>query len=117
MFGARPQAADLTGLGEPYANTNPYQRMLTTRRTLRISDLPDDYRRTTLYQEVLRPAGFGDGMSTCLFAADGAYAGMSTCPLIRKSRSGTGERDHRPGGVVPGGSGTGELVIRRRVRR
>ena len=66
----------LTGLGEPYANTDPYQRMLTTRRPLRISDLPYDYRRTTLYQEVLRPAGFGDGMSTCLFAADGAYAGM-----------------------------------------
>jgi DNA-binding CsgD family transcriptional regulator len=66
----------LTGLGEPYAKTDPYQRMLTTHRPLRISDLPYDYRRTALYQEVLRPAGFGDGMSTCLFAADGAYAGM-----------------------------------------
>ena len=43
---------------------------------MRISDLPYDYRTTELYQEVLRPWGFGDGMSTCLFAADGAYAGM-----------------------------------------
>ncbi|KRA37867.1 MULTISPECIES: helix-turn-helix transcriptional regulator [unclassified Nocardioides] len=66
----------LTGLGEPYAKTDPYQRMLTTQRPLRISDLPYDYRKTKLYQEVLRPAGFGDGMSTCLFAADGTYAGM-----------------------------------------
>lgn len=66
----------LTGLGEPYARTDPYQRMLTTQRPLRISDLPYDYRKTKLYQEVLRPAGFGDGMSTCLFAADGTYAGI-----------------------------------------
>lgn len=70
------EVATLAGLGEPYANTDPYQRMLTTRRPIRISDLPYDYRRTPLYQEVLRPAGFGDGMSTCLFGADGAYAGM-----------------------------------------
>jgi len=66
----------LTGLGEPYARTDPYKRMLTTQRPLRIGDLPYDYRKTKLYQEVLRPAGFGDGMSTCLFAADGTYAGM-----------------------------------------
>ncbi len=70
------EPATLTGLAEPYAKTEPYQRMLTTRRPLRISDLPYDYRRTALYQEVLGPAGFGDGMSTCLFAADGAYAGL-----------------------------------------
>ena len=68
--------ATLAGLGEPYARTDAHQRMLTTHRPLRISDLPYDYRLTDLYQEVLRPAGFGDGMSTCLFARDGAYAGM-----------------------------------------
>ena len=69
-------SATLTGLGEPYARTDPYQRMLATQRPIRISDLPYDYRKTRLYQEVLRPAGFGDGMSACLFAGDGAYAGM-----------------------------------------
>lgn len=68
--------ATLAGLGEPYARTDPHQRMLKTQRPLRISDLPYDYRRTELYQEVLGPAGFGDGMSTCLFSGDGAYAGM-----------------------------------------
>lgn len=73
---SRYDTATLIGLGEPYAKTDPYQRMLATHRPLRISDLPYDYRKTTLYQEVLRPAGFGDGMSTCLFTADGAYAGI-----------------------------------------
>lgn len=70
------EPATLTGLAEPYVKTDPYQRMLTTQRPLRISDLPYDYRKTELYQEVLRPAGFGDGMSTCIFAPDGAYAGL-----------------------------------------
>ena len=69
-------SATLTGLGEPYARTDPYQRMLSTHHPLRINDLPYDYRKTALYQEVLRPAGFGDGMSACLFAGNGAYAGM-----------------------------------------
>jgi len=69
-------AATLIGLGEPYAQTEPHQRMLEQHRPLRITDLPYDYRQTKLYQEILRPAGFGDGMSSCLFAGDGGYAGM-----------------------------------------
>ena len=69
-------AATLVGLGEPYARTEPHQRMLEQHRPLRITDLPYDYRQTELYQEVLRPAGFGDGLSSCLFAGDGGYAGM-----------------------------------------
>jgi DNA-binding CsgD family transcriptional regulator len=69
-------AATLAGLGEPYSQTEPHQRMLQDHRPLRIADLPYDYRRTKLYREVLRPAGFGDGMSSCLFAGDGGYAGM-----------------------------------------
>ncbi|MEO5664721.1 MAG: LuxR C-terminal-related transcriptional regulator [Nocardioides sp.] len=69
-------AATLVGLGEPYAQTDPHERMLEQRRPLRIGDLPYDYRKTELFQEILRPAGFGDGMSSCLFAGDGGYAGM-----------------------------------------
>lgn len=69
-------AVTLDGLGEPYAQTEPHHRMLEQHRPLRIADLPYDYRQTELYQEILRPAGFGDGMSTCLFAGDGGYAGM-----------------------------------------
>jgi DNA-binding CsgD family transcriptional regulator len=69
-------AATLVGLGEPYAQTEPHRRMLAQHQPLRITDLPYDYRQTKLYQEILRPAGFGDGMSSCLFAGDGGYAGM-----------------------------------------
>jgi DNA-binding CsgD family transcriptional regulator len=66
----------LDGLSEPYANTDPHHRMLTTRRPLRIVDLPYDYRDTEMYQSVIAPMGFRDGMTTCLFAEDGSYAGM-----------------------------------------
>ena len=66
----------LVGLSEPYARTDAHRRMLEQHRPLRITDIPYDYRRTKLFQEVLQPAGFGDGMSSCLFAEDGGYAGM-----------------------------------------
>lgn len=69
-------AATLVGLGEPYMLTEPHQTMLEQQRPLRIADLPYDYRQTKLYEEILGPAGFGDGMSSCLFAGDGGYAGM-----------------------------------------
>lgn len=68
--------ATLVGLGERYVQTDPHRRMLEQRRPLRITDLPYDYRQTELFQEVLRPAGFSDGMSSCLFSVDGGYAGM-----------------------------------------
>jgi DNA-binding CsgD family transcriptional regulator len=66
----------LEGLSDPYADTDPHLRMLTTHRPLRIADLPYDYRNTEMYQNVIAPMGFRDGMTTCLFAADGRYAGM-----------------------------------------
>lgn len=68
--------ATLVGLGERYVQTEPHRRMLEQHRPLRITDLPYDYRATELFQEVLRPAGFADGMTSCLFAVDGGYAGM-----------------------------------------
>src|SRR3954452_7089050 len=48
----------LVGLSERYARTDAHQRMLEQQRPLRMTDLPYDYRRTRLFQEVLRPAGF-----------------------------------------------------------
>jgi DNA-binding CsgD family transcriptional regulator len=66
----------LEGLSDPYADTDPHLRMLITHRPLRIADLPYDYRNTELYQNVIAPMGFRDGMTTCLFASDGRYAGM-----------------------------------------
>jgi DNA-binding CsgD family transcriptional regulator len=66
----------LDGLSDPYADTDPHQRMLSTHKPLRIADLPYDYRDTEMYQSVIAPMGFRDGMTTCLFAADGHYVGM-----------------------------------------
>jgi DNA-binding CsgD family transcriptional regulator len=66
----------LDGLSDPYADTEPHQRMLSSHEPLRIADLPYDYRDTEMYQNVIAPMGFRDGMSTCLFAADGHYVGM-----------------------------------------
>jgi len=66
----------LDGLSDPYADTDPHQRMLSTHQPLRIADLPYDYRDTEMYQNVIAPMGFRDGMTTCLFAADGHYVGM-----------------------------------------
>ena len=40
--------ATLIGLGEPYAQTEPHQRMLEQHRPLRMADLPYDYRQTKL---------------------------------------------------------------------
>jgi DNA-binding NarL/FixJ family response regulator len=66
----------LDGLSDPYADTDPHQRMLSTHQPLRIADLPYDYRDTEMYQSVIAPMGFRDGMTTCLFAEDGRYTGM-----------------------------------------
>jgi DNA-binding CsgD family transcriptional regulator len=66
----------LDGLSDPYADTDPHQRMLSTHQPLRIVDLPYDYRDTEMYQNVIAPMGFRDGMTTCLFGPHGHYVGM-----------------------------------------
>jgi DNA-binding CsgD family transcriptional regulator len=66
----------LDGLSDAYLDTDPHNRMLATRRPLRMFELPYDFRETEMYQEVIAPPGFRDGMTTPLFAEDGSYAGM-----------------------------------------
>jgi DNA-binding CsgD family transcriptional regulator len=80
----------LDRLSEPYADTDPHRRMLATREPLRIVDLPYDYRDTEMYQSVIAPMGFRDGMTTCLFAGDGSYAGM-----VHMSSAARGAFEHR----------------------
>ena len=48
----------LDGLSDPYADTEPHQRMLSTHQPLRIADLPYDYRDTEMYQKCHRAHGF-----------------------------------------------------------
>lgn len=66
----------LEALGDRYAQSEPAARMRRDRAPLRIDDLPYDYRATEMYQEVIEPSGFQDGMTSLLYAADGGYAGM-----------------------------------------
>lgn len=70
------QPETLAALGDPYAATKAHRKLLKLHRPLRIDDLKYDYRETRLYQTALAPAGFSDGMSTCLISDDGQYAGM-----------------------------------------
>ncbi|MFF1555658.1 hypothetical protein ACFVX3_32035 [Rhodococcus erythropolis] len=38
--------------------------------------MPFDYRTSSMYREVLNPAGFTDGMTFILRADDGTYRGL-----------------------------------------
>lgn len=42
----------------------------------RMGDLPFDFRATETFREVLGPAGYDEGLTACLFTADGRYTGM-----------------------------------------
>ena len=66
----------LVGLGEPYAASKEHRLECALRTALRIDDLPYDYRASDTFQMVLAPAGFDDGMTICMFAADSEYTGM-----------------------------------------
>lgn len=66
----------LLGLSEPYTDTDPHHEMLACKQPLRFADLPYDYRTSEFYEDVLGPAGFRDGLTTCLFGQSGDYVGM-----------------------------------------
>jgi DNA-binding CsgD family transcriptional regulator len=68
--------AALDGLGDRYAATQEHRRLRVSGAPLRMDDLPYDYRSTDMFQDVLEPAGFADGMSVCLFGDDLSYRGM-----------------------------------------
>ncbi|TPW11711.1 MAG: response regulator receiver protein [Acidimicrobiaceae bacterium] len=55
-------------------------------------DTPVDFRQTPHYQDVLEPAGFHDGMSAPLIAADGRYTGMMHMSTAASSRFTAGDR-------------------------
>ena len=102
----------LTGLGDPYAQSEPHERMRRDRLPLRIDDLPYDYRATQMYREVLEPAGFGDGMTSVLFAGDGGYSGMIHLSAERRETFGEQYR-HLVSALAPS---LGEMANLRRYR-
>lgn len=104
--------AALEALGDRYAVTEPAERMRRDGLPLRIDDLPYDWRTSDMYQQVIRPSGFDDGMSSLLFASDGAYAGMIHFSAERRRTF----DDHNLEFVSAVGSALGELANMRRQR-
>lgn len=53
-----------------------FQLPLRRREPVRIRDLTVGERHGTVFDRVIDPAGFRDGVTQCLYAADGRYVGM-----------------------------------------
>ena len=66
----------VVALGDRYAASTENRPVRERHLPMRIDDMPGDYRRSPMYEEVLRPGGFEDGMTACLFSGNGAYTGM-----------------------------------------
>lgn len=69
--------SDLTGFIDHAMHTDPL--FVTVRRgrvPVRVRDLPVARRRGRIFDTVIGPSGFRDGITQCLFAADGRYVGM-----------------------------------------
>ncbi len=65
-----------------------YARSLARGVPLRMCDVPYDYHASPGFLEVFGPAGYNEGMTACLRAADGRYTGMvnlSTCAVDEPS--------------------------------
>lgn len=66
----------LDGLGDKYSSSAEHRAVRAARLAVRIDDMPGDYRSSETYRTVIGPAGFDDGMTECLYTADGGYVGM-----------------------------------------
>jgi hypothetical protein len=66
----------LDDLGDRYSSSLEHRAVRAARTAVRIDDMPGDYRRSETYCTVIGPAGFDDGMTGCLYTADGGYVGM-----------------------------------------
>ncbi|WP_329409585.1 LuxR C-terminal-related transcriptional regulator [Streptomyces sp. NBC_00704] len=66
----------IAALGDRYASSAENRPVRERHLPMRIDDMPGDYRVSPMYRQVLRPAGFEDGMTACLFSDSGVYTGM-----------------------------------------
>jgi DNA-binding CsgD family transcriptional regulator len=63
----------------PYVETCPAYRIgRRGGRPLRMRDIPFDFYRTETYELALRPAGYEEGVTVCLYTHEGRYTGMLT---------------------------------------
>ncbi|RTL68415.1 MAG: LuxR family transcriptional regulator [Pseudonocardiaceae bacterium] len=67
----------LTGFLDEDMHTDPlFRSVRTTGIPTRVRDLPLKRRRGDIFELVILPNGFRDGVTQCLFAPDGRYVGM-----------------------------------------
>ncbi|MGA0121554.1 MAG: response regulator transcription factor [Gaiellales bacterium] len=59
--------------------------LIADRRPLRMRDTDYDYRETYSYVEYWGPEGYGDGMTTPLYAPDGRYVGLLNTSTVDES--------------------------------
>jgi Response regulator containing a CheY-like receiver domain and an HTH DNA-binding domain len=67
----------LTGFFDDEMHVDPlFVRVRSSREPTRIRDITARQRRGIIFDRVINPSGFRDGVTHCLFAADGRYVGM-----------------------------------------
>lgn len=83
----------LADLGDKYSSSLEHRAVRAARMAVRIDDMPGDYRRSETYCTVIGPAGFDDGMTGCLYTADGGYVGMLHMSAVGANTFDNGARD------------------------
>lgn len=83
---ARRRHATVAAVGYPQAalrfmdrrmHADPlFAQVQRDRGPLRVRDIPGRRRHGEIFEEVIGPLGFADGLTQCLFARDGRYLGM-----------------------------------------
>ncbi|HZG89480.1 MAG TPA: LuxR C-terminal-related transcriptional regulator [Pseudonocardia sp.] len=69
--------ADVLGFLDRRMHTDPlFDEVRRGRVPVRVRDIPRPRRRGDVFDLVIDPLGFRDGVTQCLFAADGRYLGM-----------------------------------------
>lgn len=76
----------LTGFFDEEMQADPlFVRVRTTREPTRMHDVAARQRHGPIFDQVIYPSGFRDGLTYCLFAADGRYVGMLNASAARSA--------------------------------
>ncbi|OLT05691.1 hypothetical protein BJF90_01415 [Pseudonocardia sp. CNS-004] len=76
----------LTGFFDELMHADPlFVRVRSSGEPTRIRDITERQRQGPIFERVIHPSGFRDGVTHCLFAADGRYVGMLNASSARPS--------------------------------
>lgn len=76
----------LTGFFDTEMHVDPlFVRVRSSREPTRIRDITVRQRRGLIFDRVIVPSGFRDGVTHCLFAVDGRYVGMLNASSVNSS--------------------------------